>query len=64
MILQNWMVYVFMVIFVIAIQWAVSRVRGEPFHLVKALSLSGYACIGLTLYYLCLLYTSPSPRDS
>ena len=54
MILQNWMGYVFTVIFTIAIQWAISKVRGEPFQLIKGLSLAGYACIGLTIYYLIL----------
>lgn len=54
MILQNWMVYVFVAVFTIALQLAVSKVRGGPFNLVKALSLAGYACIGLTLYYLIL----------
>ena len=54
MIAENWVVYVFLVVFTIAIQWAVTKVRGEPFRLMSALSLAGYACIGLTLYYLIL----------
>ena len=56
MILQNWMTYVFMVIFLVAIQWAVSKVRGEVFSLRKTLILCAYACVGLTIYYLVLAW--------
>ena len=54
MILQNWLVYVFMIIFLIAIYWAVSKVRGDRFDLRKALIQCAFACVGLTVYYLIL----------
>lgn len=56
MIVQNWMTYVFMVLFIFLLQFIVAKVKGEKFVLMKALSLSGYACIGLTVYYLIMAW--------
>ncbi len=56
MIVQNWMTYVFMVVFLFAIQFVVAKIKGEKFSLMKTLSLCGYACIGLTVYYLIMAW--------
>lgn len=56
MIVQNWMTYVFMIVIVIAIYWAVARVRGDRFDLRRALIQCAFACVGLTVYYLILAW--------
>ena len=46
-----WPTYLFLIVFVILIEFVLSLVLKRKFSLMKGLSQAGFACVGLTLYF-------------